>query len=140
MRPPRCEGFSLVSAVFLLVVLTAAGAAMVRVGAVQRATATFGVLAPKAYHAARSGIEWQAYQALNVPGSCPVGVTTTTAFMLTEAGLDGFRVTVDCTSEIHVEAGVPATLYRVTALAEWDLFGGRDYVSRRLQTTLSDAP
>jgi MSHA biogenesis protein MshP len=129
-----------VSAIFLLVILTAAGAAMVRISGAQRTTTSFALLGPKAYHAARSGVEWSIYQALNVPGSCPVGVTTTNTFNLTEGGLQGFGVTVDCTSEIHTQAGVSEALFHVVSLAEFASFGDRDYVSRRLETTVTNAP
>ncbi len=132
-------GFSLVSAIFLLVMITAAGAFMVRVSGVQRTTTTFALLGPKAYHAARSGIEWNLHRALTVPGSCPVGPPTTTSFALTEGGLAGFAVTVTCESEIHVEGASTETLYRFTSLAEWGAFGDRDYVSRRLETRITDA-
>ena len=137
-RGRREAGFSLVSAVFLLVVLTAAGAVMVRLGGVQRTTTSFALLGPKAYHAAHSAVEWNVHQALFVPGSCPVGVTTTTSFNLTEGGLQNFRATVECTAEIHTQAGAPATVYRITALGEYGSFGDRDYVSRRLEVTITD--
>lgn len=131
-------GFSLVSAIFVLVVVTTAGAFMLRVAGVQRTTTTFALLGPKAYHAARSGIEWNLHRALNVPGSCPPGPPTTTAFPLNEGGLAGFAVTVSCESEVHAEGATSETLYRFTALAEWGAFGDRDYVSRRLETRISD--
>jgi len=135
----RCRaGFSLVSAVFLLVVFTAAGAFMVRIAGVQRTTASFALLGPKAYHTARSAVEWNIHQVLFVPGSCPVGVTTTSSFDLTEGGLQGFRAAVDCTAEVHTQAGSPAIFYRITALGEYGSFGDRDYVSRRLEVTITD--
>ena len=135
----REGGFNLVSAVFLLVAVSTAGAFMVRVSGVQRTTTTFALLGPKAYHAARSGIEWNLRQALNVPGSCPVGPPTTTAFTLAEGGLANLAVTVTCEAETHVEGATTQTLYRFTALAEWGTFGDRDYVSRRLETRITDA-
>lgn len=139
-RAGGCAGFSLVSAIFLLVIVSVAGAFMVRAGGAQQATASFALLAPKAHHAARSGLEWGIYRALNVSGSCPVGSTTTSSLTLGEGGLQGFRVTVDCSSEMHVEAGHAATLFQIVALAERGSFGERDYVSRRLEATVSDAP
>jgi MSHA biogenesis protein MshP len=135
----RQRGFSLVSAVFLLVVLTAAGAFMVRISGVQRTTTSFALLGPKAYHAARSGIEWAVYSAINVPASCPVGVTTTNSFNLTEGGLVGFSVIVTCTSTVHTEAGVPGTVFDISSTAERGSFSDRDYVSRRVEARVTDA-
>lgn len=137
---PRQGGFSLVAAIFLLVVLTTAGAFMVRISGVQRTTTSFALLGPRAYHAARSGVEWAIHAAMNVPGSCPVGITTTNNFNLTEGGLDGFRVTTECTSEVHSEAGAAETMFLITSLAKRGAFGERDYVSRRLETRITDAP
>lgn len=150
-RPPagRCsrpggalgpDGFSLVSALFLLVAISTAGAFLVRVSGVQRTTTSLGLLGAKAFHAARSAIEWNLHRALTLPGSCPGGAPTTSAFTLAEGGLAGFSVTVTCQSEAHVEAGASSTFYRLTALAEWGSFGDRDYVSRRLETRFSDGP
>ena len=100
----------------------------------------FALLGPKAYHAARSGVEWAIHAAMNAPGSCPVGSTTTNSFDLTEGGLEGFRVTTECTSEIHTEAGAAETVFLITSLAERGVFGERDYVSRRLETRITNAP
>ena len=134
----RGAGFSLMSALFLLVAIGTAGAFMVRLAGVQRTTTTFALLGPKAYHAARSGIEWNLHRALTVPGSCPVGPPVTTAFSLTEGGLAGFDVTVTCEAGTHIEGATTKTLYRFTALAERGAYGDRDYVSRRLETRVSD--
>jgi len=134
----RRGGFSLVSAIFLLVVLTAAGAFMVRISGVQRTTTSFALLGPKAYHAARSGIEWAVHAAIYVPGSCPVGSTTTSSFNLSEGGLAGFSVTVTCTSAIHTEASASDTVFDISSTAEFGSFGDRDYVSRRLEARVTD--
>jgi len=136
----RRLGFSLVSAVFLLVVVTVAGGFMVRISGVQRSTTSFALLGGRAYHAARSGVEWAVYEALNTPGSCPVAVVTTSTFTLSEGGLDGLRVTVDCTSAVHEEAGRTQTRFEITATGEYGSFGDRDYASRRLEARITDAP
>ncbi len=140
MRSRRQRGFSLVSAIFLLVVLTVAGAYMVRISGVQRTTTSFALLGPKAYHAARSGIEWAIHEAIDVPGSCPVGSTTTNSFNLSEGGLTGFGVTVTCTSAVHTEAGAAETIFDISSTAEFGSFGDRDYVSRRLEARVTNAP
>jgi MSHA biogenesis protein MshP len=49
-------GFSLVSAIFLLVVLAALGAFAVRINVLQQQTVTAALRADQAFHAARSGI------------------------------------------------------------------------------------
>ena len=137
MRKPSgwCGGFTLVSAVFLLVVITTAVAFTVRIVGMTRASVSFSWQGARAYRAALSGLEWGSYQALQVPGTCP-GPPTTNQFTLTEGGLVGFEVTVVCASDIHVDGATTHTRYHITATGEWRSFGDRDYVSRRVETTI----
>ena len=66
----RQVGFALVPALFLVVVLGALALVAVRVGAAQQHAVTMGLLQTRAMAAARSGIEWGAYQAIK--GATPV--------------------------------------------------------------------
>ena len=139
MRARRhSAGFSLVSAIFLLVVIASAVAFMVRIVGVERASVSFSWQGARGYRAALSGLEWGAYEALNNPASCPVGTTTVTQFPLSEGGLSGFRVRVECESDIHDQGGSAETRFHIRATAEWLNFGDRDYVSRRAETTISN--
>ena len=97
---PRCRrcwlwiegGFSLVSAIFLLVVLSALGAAMVNIFTVHQASSAMDVQGARAYQAARAGIEWGLYQQLRL-GSC----ASTTSFALPSGTtLSSFTVSVEC--------------------------------------------
>jgi len=65
----RQGGFSLVSALFLLVVLAGLGVFAVRMNTLQQQTVTADLRGVQALQAARTGIEWGAYRAL-VAGSC----------------------------------------------------------------------
>lgn len=132
----RRDGFSLVSAVFLLVVVTSAAAFMVRIVGVERSSVVFSWQGARAYHAAQSGVEWGAYRALQVPGACP-GPPVSEQFTLSEGGLAGFRVTVVCRSDLHNDGPDSETRYHLRSTAEWKTFGDRDYVSRRVETTLA---
>src|SRR5476649_2355833 len=58
------RGFSLVSAIFLLVVIAALGTFAVTLFTTQQQSATMDVLGSRAYQAARAGIEWGEYQAI----------------------------------------------------------------------------
>ncbi|MDH3749589.1 MAG: pilus assembly protein MshP, partial [Gammaproteobacteria bacterium] len=69
MQTKSQNGFSLVPALFLLVVLAALGIVAVRLAGVQQQTVVLAMQSSRAYAAARSGIDWSAYQAL-VNGSC----------------------------------------------------------------------
>nr|WP_314607299.1 agglutinin biogenesis protein MshP [uncultured Janthinobacterium sp.] len=90
-RPAR--GFSIITAIFLLVVLSALGAALVSISTMQHAESALDVQGARAYQAARAGMEWGLYQQ-RVNGSC----SASSSFALPANGaLAGFSVTVRCT-------------------------------------------
>src|SRR5665647_224547 len=103
------RGFSLVSAIFLLVVIAALGTFAVTLSTTQQQSAALDVLGSRAYQASRAGIEWGAYQVLR-NGSCP-------ASQLLAAmpnTLANFNVTVNCASAATTEAGTAVTIYQLT--------------------------
>lgn len=93
------RGFSLISAIFLLVVLAALGAVIVNIATVQHTTAALDVQGARAYQAARAGVEWALFQAFQGGGAyCPGGATATDSFALPSGTTLGqFSVTVTCT-------------------------------------------
>lgn len=91
---PLMRGFSLVSAIFLLVVLAGLGAAMVQLSTMQHTSSALDVQGTRAYQAARAGIEWGLYRQLNPP---VVPCLAATSFALPAgSALEGFTVTVSC--------------------------------------------
>jgi MSHA biogenesis protein MshP len=127
------SGFSLVPALFLLVVLAALGIVAVRLAGVQHQTVVLAMQSGRAYSAARSGIDWSAYQAL-VNGSCAASTLS-----LSEAGLAGFSVDTNCSSTTHSEGPNTVHVYVIDAFAWSGNYGSPDYVSRRLRSTVTDA-
>lgn len=126
-------GFSLVPALFLLVVLAALGLVAVRLAGVQHQTVVLAMQSGRAYSAARSGIDWSAYQAL-VNGSCAAATIS-----LTEGGLAGFSVDTNCSSTTHSEGPNTVNVYVIDAFAWSGTYGNPDYVSRRMRSTVTDA-
>jgi MSHA biogenesis protein MshP len=63
------RGFSLVSAIFLLVVLAGLGAAMVSFSTTQNQGLAMDAMGSRAYQAASAGIEWAAYNIASNPGA-----------------------------------------------------------------------
>ena len=126
------RGFSLVSAIFLLVVLAGLAAYAVCVNVMQQQTVNLALRSAQAFHAARSGVAWAAYRAINA-GFCAADTTT-----LTEGGATGFTVQVSCAASVHVEGGTNINVYIIDVLAESGVYGGPDYVSRRLQVKVTD--
>lgn len=127
------RGFSLVSAVFLLVVLAGLGVYAVRLNTLQQQTVTGGLRAAQALQAARTGASWGAYRAI-ATGACAGGTLN-----LTEGATAGFRVTVQCAERTHLEGTSTVRVFVFDVRAEAGAYGGPDYVSRRLQTKITDA-
>ncbi len=107
------QGFAIVSAIFLLVVLAGLGAFIANVSTNQHIGAALDVMGAKAYQAARSGTEWGLYQALLVPPAVPSCVASTDVGVI-----DTMTVTVACSvvAQTPIEAGI-GVIYSITATA-----------------------
>lgn len=127
------QGFSLISAIFLLVVISALAAFSVSLFTIQQRSAALDVLGERAYQAARAGIEWGAYQTLQ-NNSCPAS-TTLAALPNT---LADFNVTVACTLTTAVEAGVTVTMYQVISTATQGTQGTPNYLERQMQVMIAN--
>lgn len=103
------RGFSLVSAIFLLVVIAALGAAMVTLSSTQHQSVALDVQSARAYQAARSGLQWGMRQVAN-GNTC---FASPASFAPAAATLNAYTVSVTCQSV--VSNGV--TIYQLSALA-----------------------
>lgn len=137
------HGFSLVSAIFLLVVIAALGVFAVTLSTTQQQSAALDVLGARAYQASRAGIEWGAYQALPnsaVPGgfaaNCRVGATSQVVAPLPNT-LSGFNVNVQCASTAHSEASATVTVYQLTSTATQGTAATPNYIERQMQVTIA---
>jgi MSHA biogenesis protein MshP len=102
------QGFALVSAIFIVVVMAVAGAYMLSITGVQRESTNLSLIGPRAYYAAQSGLEWALHEAVDTPSTCP-----SDTFSLTEGGFVGFDVTVTCSSTEHQEIASTTTVFRI---------------------------
>lgn len=99
-QPRRCRaasaGFTLVSVLFILVVLAALGAALATLSVRQQMGSAAEIDAVRALQSARAGLEWAAFQVLRnpAPPAAAPGCFGSTSFTL--AGLASFTVTVSC--------------------------------------------
>jgi MSHA biogenesis protein MshP len=133
------RGFSIVTAIFLIVILAALGAFAVSMFRVQQSTAAFDELGARGYQAAQAGIEWGAWQALQNGGACAASTS-----LALPGSLSPFTVTVVCASTVHTEAGAPVTIFQLTATAcNQPAAGacpnpapGPDYVERQVQAAV----
>jgi MSHA biogenesis protein MshP len=130
--PQSQQGFSLIAAIFLLVVLAGLGAYAVRLNTLQQQSVTAALRSAQAFEAARTGAAWGAFRAVNL-GLCGAASLT-----LTEGAATGFRVSVQCRQSSHVEGTTAVRVFVLDVRAEAGVYGGPDYVSRRLQTKVTD--
>lgn len=103
------RGFSLPTAIFLLVILALLGAFMVSLSTTQNISSAQDVQGSRAYRAARGGIEWALFNLKPPATACPAPSTALT--------IDGLSVTVACSVTAHDEGGTTRHVFLVTSTA-----------------------
>lgn len=131
-------GFSLISAIFLLVVLASLGVVMVRFSNVQHMTSAQDVEGARVYRLVQGGVDYGVYQVLQNGGACPASVN------LSFSG--GYAATVNCALEgPYAEPGGSVSVYTITSTAcNQPASGGcpgvpngLSYVERRVSAVLT---
>ncbi|MBI3938380.1 MAG: agglutinin biogenesis protein MshP [Betaproteobacteria bacterium] len=145
----REAGFSIVTAVFLVVVLALLGAFIVSVTGLQQSSLALDVQGVRAYQAARAGLEWGAYQVLDPNNTLGAALPTCPASPTNLSGLaeslSPFTVTVTCSATTTTESNRNIGAYLVIATACNQPSAGAcpnpapssGYVERQLQAVLS---
>ncbi len=135
---PRCQGFALILAIFMIVTLAAIGVYLVTVSTGQVQAVTQDEQGARAYQAARTGVDWGAFQLLR-NSSCTASQTLT----LTQ-GLSGFYAEVVCqqVGTTETEGTASVKVYRITVTGCNNspcspATPGQTYVERQLQLTLT---
>lgn len=139
----RQSGFSLVTAIFLMVVLAGLGIFIASISMMQHTSSALDVEGSRAFQAARAGIEWGLHRQLQ-SGSC---VAASTSFSFPAASqLNGFTVTVTCMATAYAGASPAITTRQIRATACNQPLavepkcpgaaGGTYYIERQLQVTL----
>jgi Tfp pilus assembly protein PilX len=130
------SGFTLITALFLLVVVALLSVYMINFRSVQQSTLVYGVQGARAMLAARTGLEWGIDVALTT-NACP----SNTPFSTSGAGnLDTFTIQVGCTESDHIEGSLTIKTFQLTSSAWIGNFGSLDYVFRSLQASVSTPP
>ncbi|MGH8622706.1 MAG: pilus assembly PilX family protein [Burkholderiales bacterium] len=145
----RQSGFTIVTAIFLLVVLAMLGAFMLSISGLQQASSVLDVQGVRAYQAARAGVEWGAWQVLdpnNAIGSPALPNCPDSPTQLTLAGsLSPFTVTVTCSATSTTEGNRNVATYFIVATACNQPSGGScpnatpsgGYLERQVHATLA---
>ncbi len=143
----RARGVSLLTAVFLLVVLATLSAAIVGVFGTQQSASALDVLGARAEQAARSGLEWGLHRQLR-PATPSVDCFTAapvTFALPAGTSLSGFSVTVSCQAVAGNAAANTTNRWTISAVACNQpgsgicpsATPGPDYVQRRVQAELN---
>jgi len=117
------RGFTLLTALFILVVLAVLGAFMVTLSSVQSRTSLFAVQGARAYQAAQAGIEWGIAQ--SATGVCAASAP---AF-----NVEGFSVTVKCAVGAMITEGTMSyRVYDLSSQASLGTYGSDGFVLRQV--------
>lgn len=129
MNRQQQQGFSIVTAIFLIVILAALGTYMLRISAVQSESVSLSIQAARVYQAAQSGIEWGLYQAIE-NNSCAANTNFT---------LQVFNVTVSCTSSDHpIQGGNFHRVYEIQSTARFGTLADQTFVQRVVDVRASE--
>ncbi|MFN0318436.1 MAG: agglutinin biogenesis protein MshP [Burkholderiales bacterium] len=134
------RGFSMMSAIFLIVVLALLGAAMAKFSIMQHTSSTLDFEGVRAYQAARAGIEWGLYRILD-PDTAPSATLPScwagSANVTLGGDLSPFTTLVSCTSASTTEDTDNITVYRIVATASQGTAGTQNYIERQVESTVS---
>lgn len=139
----QARGFTMMSMLFILVVLAALGVALASLSQRQQLGSAGELAAAKAYQAAFAGLEWGSHQMLRGGGQPPCFGTR--SFALPDQ-LSGFTVTVTCARTTATDGEQALAFYTLVATACNIASGGAcpngattepTYAERQLSRSLS---
>lgn len=124
------NGFAIISAIFLLVVLAALGAFMLSFSNTQHLTSAQDVQGSRAYWAARGGLEWAISTVQTNSAACP-------AAGIAPATLDGFTITITCTRRTYTEGSNAVVIFSLESQANTNApIGSAGYVERSVTAAI----
>ena len=129
------NGFSLVSAIFLLVVIIALGLFAVNVSSTQQHNAANDVLGSRAYQAAKAGLESAVYQISKGGATC----ATLTNPVMPTGQLSIFTVTLSCNPTSYTDGSTTGVVYQLTSTATitGSVIGAAHYVERQVSMAVA---
>lgn len=112
----RQRGFSVITAVFLLLLMAVLAAAIANIVSTSHVNLAADIGGARAYQAARAGAEWGIFQL--DPNAQAAGLPN--CFADSTPAVPGHTVNVTCASTDHSEAGRSIRIYRIVSLAVAD--------------------
>ena len=146
------RGVSVLTAVFVMLLLGVISALMVNLMSTAHMTSVLDVEGSRAYQAAQAGVEWGLYQVLD-PGLATVNAMVPpygtgaqpfpnlpgcfTPNPTTLPTIDGFTVIVSCVPNDYTEGDRSIRVYRLTATASKGTLGMPNFIERQVAVTAS---
>ncbi len=114
----RQQGFSLISAIFLLVVIASLGTFAVTLSTTQNQSQAMDAMSARGFQAALAGVEWAAYNVQAASASAVWPGCVTGATVAVGGNLAPFTVTVNCSASSAVEGATTFWIYAVSSVAK----------------------
>jgi len=136
MRLPNMshqQGFTLVTAIFILVIASVMSVFVISTTVTQQATSTYALQGARAYRAAQSGIQWGIRRVLEDNQWAVLCTGADNNFVVND-----FNVSVICTFTQYTEGDFDFCVFQMASVATRGVFGSVDFVQRRLQLVLSE--
>ena len=132
MGPKRQRGFSLFVAIFLITTILVVAVIAAATLTSRSVTTAQGILAARAFYAARTGIEYAIAQAVP-PGQ---GCTNVGAVV----AIEGFNVGLQCQESAVNQGGTSFVMYHLSATASSGNLTAGTFVTRTVRTTITGEP
>lgn len=147
MRASAQRGFSIVSAIFIIVVLAVLAVALVTVASMQHASSGLDVQGARAYQAARAGAEWGMYRIINpdavadppvaLPANDVPSCWSPAQTVPLTGALAQFTLSVSCARTRTTELDRIIGVYNIVSTATFGAPQQTNRVSREVQVTVS---
>lgn len=136
MKMKRQAGVSLITAIFLVVVVTSIAAYMVNISNTQQQSTALTLVASRAHQAAVSGLEWGIQRAVQASAAGLNCLPGTVNLSMNAALLNTMSVDVTCSVQSFEEGTTTYNVYNLTSAARLNSFGNPDFVSRTLRASV----
>ncbi len=134
------QGFSAVVAIILIVFFGLIGTYISSLSTVSAFNTAQSAKTLQAWFAARSGLEWAVYDALQNSASNLNCNSSGPSFTLSGGSTSGFDVQISCTSNSVSEGGATYNVFNLTSSASRNTIGTIAYASRTITASVTDAP
>lgn len=140
--PPWQRGVSVITAVFIMLLLGVISALMVNLMSTAHMTSAQDIEGSRAYQAAQAGVEWGLYHVLDPLNTTSLPVMPACPAPPILPVIDGFTVSLTCdrfpdNANVYTEGDRSITVYRLVATANKGTLGTPGFIERQITVTAS---